>query len=208
MHLLMRSIFLISFLFLFFSCKMVEVNQPETHANETIEFKKEYFNSLETDYLFKGQIEIYGNQISTLLVVKKTDNSTFRAAITNDFGNKLLDIEITNDQYKIMYVAKDLNKKIILNPLISDLLFLIKKSYFCQKIEGKETLYSAIIKNGNLLTIDASKFNKQSFVFLTSKNKIIKEFTNEFIDTHLNSIAIIHHDLNLKIDYTRILNTN
>lgn len=199
----MKNIFLISLFFLVIGCKMVDVHQP-INLNVSLVHSKNYFNSTDIDYVFKGQIDVYGNQISTLLVVKKIDENKYRIAITNDFGNKLLDLSVENEGYKIIYVAKDLNKKIILNPIISDLLFLVKKSYICIQNLEKNNYIIARLNKDNFIRIELLDNYKFKYSFFKKSERLIKYFILEKKEEKLENILIFHEDIKLSLNYTSI----
>jgi hypothetical protein len=55
-------------------------------------------------------MDIYKNHVSGILIIKKLNKTTHRVALTSDFGNKLIDFEVSEDNFKLNYVLPDLNK--------------------------------------------------------------------------------------------------
>ena len=42
---------------------------------------------------------------------QKLNETTHRVALTSDFGNKLIDFEVSDNDFKLNYVLPDLDKK-------------------------------------------------------------------------------------------------
>ena len=55
----------------FYSCKAYQI--PGIIKNENVEttINNYYFSNLDTDYVYKAHIEVYGNDLSGIVVVKK-----------------------------------------------------------------------------------------------------------------------------------------
>ena len=50
-------------------------------------------------------MEVYGNDISGILIIKKISETTHRVVLTSDFGNKMIDFEISENDFKLNYVC-------------------------------------------------------------------------------------------------------
>ena len=89
-------LFLISILFLVVSCASNNFEKelkPVTLEN-TI-YNVPYFANPEIDYAYKANISVYGNDLSGIFIAKKINATTHRVVFTTEFGNKLLDFEIS-----------------------------------------------------------------------------------------------------------------
>jgi hypothetical protein len=73
-------------------------------------------------------MDIYKNHVSGILIIKKISETTHRVVLTSDFGNKLIDFEISEDDFKLNYVLPDLDKKIVINFLKNDFQQLLKRN--------------------------------------------------------------------------------
>ena len=109
----MRRFLLQSFLysglfFLLISCKTYQLKDAQPISNSEKEVENLYFSSKE-DYVYKCQMEVYGNDISGILIVKKISETSHRVVMTSDFGNKMIDFEISEDDFKLNYVLADLD---------------------------------------------------------------------------------------------------
>lgn len=194
MLILMRNISIISFLILIISCKSIDYSQNINSTKST--YNKNYFTDKNIDYTYKSTITINKNLISCLIVIKRIEDNQHRIAMVTDFGNKLLDVTFENEKPKINYVTKDLDKKIILNPLLSDFHFLVKKEFEIENIqtENQYHIYNSKLKKYNLNI----KENDYQVIF-TIKDKIeIKSLKNE------NKFIFYHQNFPLEIEMQSI----
>ncbi len=87
--------FLCSLISLFFvSCKTYQLKDVKPISNKEKAVENLYFSSKE-DYVYKCQMDIYKNNVSGILIIKKISESTHRVVMTSDFGNKMIDFEIS-----------------------------------------------------------------------------------------------------------------
>jgi hypothetical protein len=143
---------------LFVSCKTYKLTdvKPIPSSEKTVE--NLYFSSNE-DYVYKCQMDIYKNHVSGILIIKKISETTHRVVLTSDFGNKLIDFEISDNDFKLNYVLPDLDKKIVINFLRNDFQQLLKQKYpvtesfenenskiYLSKIDKKGIIYSSTKK--------------------------------------------------------------
>ena len=191
------------------SCKTFQLTdaKPVSCSEKTVE--NLYFSSPE-DYVYKCQIDIYKNHVSGILIIKKLNETTHRVALTSDFGNKLIDFEISDVDFKVNYVIPDLDKKIIINFLRNDFQQLLKRQYPVNETfenaqsniylskEDKKTYYLFFNKeNGLLNTIIYTKNNKEKIDFTFEAKKHI------FAD----SIHLQHKDFKINIKLVQITET-
>lgn len=204
------QIFLYSLVFLLFlSCKTYKLTgvKPTPNSEKTVE--NLYFSSNE-DYVYKCQMDIYKNHVSGILIIKKINETTHRVVLTSDFGNKLIDFEISKDNFKLNYVLPDLDKKIVINFLKDDFQQLLKQKYpvnesfenekfkvYLSKID-KKTYYLFFNKENNLLNqIIYTKNNKEKIDFTFDAKKHI------FAD----SLNLQHKDFKINIKLFQITET-
>lgn len=210
----MRRFLLQSFLysllfFLFVSCKTYKLTNVKSISNSETTVENLYFSSNE-DYVYKCQMDIYNNPVSGILIIKKIDRTTHRVVITSDFGNKLIDFEISDNDFKLNYVLPDLDKKLVINFLKNDFQRLLKKEYpvtesfeddnskiYLSKIEG-QSYYLFYNKDNSLLKkVIYTKNNKEKIDFTFDAKKHI------FAD----SIDLQHKDFNINIKLFQITDT-
>lgn len=210
----MRRFLLQSFLYsliflLFVSCKTYKLPDVKSVPNSEKTVENLYFSSKE-DYVYKCQMDIYKNHVSGILIIKKINENTHRVALTSDFGNKLIDFEVSDNNFKLNYVLPDLDKKIVINFLKNDFQQLLKQTYpvngsfensnariYLSKID-KKTYYLFFNKENNLLKqIIYTKNNKEKIDFTFDAKKHI------FAD----SLNLQHKDFKINIKLFQITET-
>lgn len=196
-------------LLLFISCKTYQLTdvKPVSGSEKTVE--NLYFSSHD-DYVYKCQMDIYKNHVSGILIIKKISETTHRVAMTSDFGNKLIDFEISDNDFKLNYVLPDLDKKIVINFLKNDFQQLLKRQYpvtesfenenskiYLSKMD-KKVYYLFFNKENNLLKqIIYTKNNKEKIDFTFDAKKHI------FAD----SLNLQHKDFKINIKLFQITET-
>lgn len=206
--LLQNSVYSLVFL-LFVSCKTYKLTdvKPVSNSEKTVE--NLYFSSNE-DYVYKCQMDIYKNHVSGILILKKINETTHRVVLTSDFGNKLIDFEISDNNFKLNYVLPDLDKKIVINFLKNDFQQLLKRQYpvnesfenenskiYLSKVDKKIYYLFFNKENGLLKQIIYTKNNKEKIDFTFDAKKHI------FAD----SIDLQHKDFKINIKLFQITET-
>ncbi|MCA6067461.1 hypothetical protein JI747_009755 [Chryseobacterium sp. RG1] len=193
----------------FVSCKTYKLTDVKTVSGSEKEVENLYFSSND-DYVYKCQMDIYKNHVSGILIIKKISETTHRVAMTSDFGNKLIDFEISDNDFKLNYVLPDLDKKIVINFLKNDFQQLLKRQYpvnesfenenskiYLSKID-KKVYYLFFNKENNLLKqIIYTKNNKEKIDFTFDAKKHI------FAD----SLNLQHKDFKINIKLFQITET-
>ncbi|RKE90085.1 hypothetical protein BXY58_0673 [Epilithonimonas arachidiradicis] len=202
--------FLYSLIFLWFvSCKTYKLTDIKSVPNSETKVENLYFSSNE-DYVYKCQMDIYNNHVSGILIIKKISQTTHRVVMTSDFGNKLIDFEIADQDFKLNYVLPDLDKKLVINFLKNDFQRLLKREYpvaesfeddnskiYLSKIDN-QSFYLFYNKNNSLLKkVVYTKNNKEKIDFTFDAKKHI------FAD----SIDLQHKDFNINIKLFQITDT-
>lgn len=206
--LLQNSVYSLVFL-LFVSCKTYKLADAKSVSNVEKTVENLYFSSSE-DYVYKCQMDIYKNHVSGILILKKINETTHRVVLTSDFGNKLIDFEISDDDFKLNYVLPDLDKKIVINFLKNDFQQLLKREYpvtesfenenskiYLSKVDKKIYYLFFNKENGLLKQIIYTKNNKEKIDFTFDAKKHI------FAD----SIDLQHKDFKINIKLFQITET-
>ncbi len=210
----MRRFLLQSFLysglfFLLISCKTYQLKDAQPISNSEKEVENLYFSSNE-DYVYKCQMEVYGNDISGILIVKKISETSHRVVMTSDFGNKMIDFEISEDDFKLNYVLADLDKKMVINFLKNDFRELLRRKYpVAESFEneksnivrsewGKKNYYLSFNKENSLLTNIVYTQNKKEKINFTFEAKK---------PTFAETIHLEHEDFKIDIKLFQITET-
>ena len=123
-------LFLINILFLVASCATNNLEKElKPVALENTIYNLSYFANPEIDYAYKANISVYGNDMSGIFIAKKINATTHRVVFTTEFGNKLLDFEISETEFKVSSIVDELNRKILINTLKKDFRLLLKNQF-------------------------------------------------------------------------------
>ncbi|MBK1895077.1 hypothetical protein [Chryseobacterium paridis] len=206
---LLQSFLYSALLLSLLSCKTYHLTDVKTGSGSEKMVANQYFSSKE-DYVYKCQIDIYKNHISGILIIKKINETTHRVALTSDFGNKLIDFEISDKDFKINYIIPDLDKKIVKNFLKNDFQQLLKHEYpvnerfennqskiYVSQDDNKKYYLFFNKENGLLEQLIYTKNNREKINFSFEAKKHI------FAD----SIDLQHKDFKINIKLFQITET-
>jgi phosphoribosylformylglycinamidine (FGAM) synthase PurS component len=162
-----------------------------------------YFSNPAIDYVYKANITVYGNELTGIFIAKKINDTTHRVVFTTEFGNKLLDFEISETDFKVNFILEELDRKILINTLISDFRLLLRNHYtISEQFENSENnVYMALDKNKMNYLFISKPTNRLSQIVHTSKRKeIINLFFSSENDIFAKKIVIQHQNIKLKIE--------
>ncbi|SDJ26898.1 hypothetical protein [Flavobacterium noncentrifugens] len=195
--------------FLLVSCGVNPIRKLEKVPVAKATFEAPYFSDPKIDYVYKTHISVYGNDLSGIFVVKKINSDWHRVVFTTEFGNKLLDFEISETDFKINSIVEELDRKILINTLKEDFRLLLKKKFAIQNQfatvsdaiyeseDGKYYDYLFVSKSGRQLhKIEHTSKRKEKFsIHFQSENNIFAEH-----------ISIEHQNIKLKIELNYLKN--
>lgn len=194
---------------LFFSCKPLQIDGVPIKLENKNFITNSYFSNPNVDYVYKAQIDVYGNAVSGIFIAKKINETAHRIVFTTEFGNKLLDFEISENTFKVNYIVDDLNRKMIVNTLKEDFQLVLQSSY---KI-------SEVFENQNQLIYKSEAGKKNYFLFEDKSNKTLRKLVKaskhkekvlvEFVSkssTFAEKITITHKNIRLNITLNQIIN--
>ena len=184
------------------SCGSVTKNYtPKKLDKTTVEIP--YFSDSKTDYVYKTNITVYGHDMSGIFIAKKINDTTHRVVFTTEFGNKLLDFEISEKTFKVNSIVSELDKKILINTLKEDFRLLLKKEYLIQEQFENESdnIYKSADGNRDNYLFVSKKEQKLEKVVHSSKTKekITITFTLEN-NIFAKKVVILHQNIKLKIE--------
>lgn len=184
------------------SCGSVTKNYTPKKLDKT-SYEVPYFSDSKTDYVYKTNITVYGNELSGIFIAKKINDTLHRIVFTTEFGNKLLDFEISDKSFKVNSIVSELDRKILINTLKEDFRLLLKKEYLIQE-QFENELYNIYKSNDG---------NRDNYLFISKKEgkleKVIhssqtkEKFTLKFNSENnifAENIQIIHQNIKLKIE--------
>ena len=203
---MIRYLLISAFFSLFISCKSYQVQDAVSVDNSLQFVQNQYFSDVSLDYVYKTHIEIYGNKMGGIFIAKRFNDSIHRMVLTTDFGNKLLDFEISENSFKVNFIIDNLDKKIIINTLRDDFRTLLQvnskvfKTYKRNNEVIYQTEYNAYYYfdevSRNLTKIIKTNKRKEKVVFTFDSKKT----------TFAENINIQHYNIKLKIDFNQISN--
>ncbi|SHL68279.1 hypothetical protein [Flavobacterium chilense] len=184
------------------SCGSVTKNYTPKKLDKT-SYEVSYFSDSKTDYVYKTNITVYGNELSGIFIAKKINDTIHRIVFTTEFGNKLMDFEISDNSFKVNSIVSELDRKILINTLKEDFRLLLKKDYLIQEQfedetyniykskDGKRDNYLFVSKKDNRLekVVHSSKTKEKFTLTFSSENNIFAE-----------KIEILHQNIKLKIE--------
>ena len=206
---MMRFLISSGLFLLFVSCKTYEIpNATKIESNQK-NVQNLYFSDSEKDYVYKASIDVYGKQLGGIFVAKKINDSIHRAVLTTDFGNTLLDFEVSENSFKVIYCVDELNKKIVLNTLKDDFRLVFRQNYFVEEAfeNQSHTIYK--VKDGkrfNYLSENKSDQMLTQLIHTTkTKEKVVIRFEGKN-STFAKKINIEHKNIKLNIELNQITN--
>ncbi|MCV9929623.1 hypothetical protein OIU83_18320 [Flavobacterium sp. LS1R49] len=186
-----------------FSCGQKITKNYSPKPLEKTSYEAPYFSNPEIDYVYKANITVYGHELSGIFIAKKINDTTHRVVFTTEFGNKLLDFEISETDFKVNSIVSELDRKILISTLKKDFRLLLKKNYLIEKQFENQT-------NTIYQSVDGNRFN---FIFLSKENQKLEKVvhassTKEKITISFSSennifaekIEILHQNIKLKIE--------
>ena len=196
-------------LLLFISCKPYQLRGVTQKQTTLTSFQNLYFSEPTTDYVYKAHIEVFGNNLSGILVAKKINDSVHRVALTTDFGNTLLDFELSEKDFKVNYIVSNLNRKLIVETLKKDFRLLLIKNHTVQSVfeNNDDIIYKSHEDNRYTYLYQRKKDN--SFYKLVNTSKTKEKVTFTFLPkntTFAESVLIQHQNMPLKIELNQIIN--
>jgi len=193
-------------LLLVVSCKSYVPPDVVLVKNKTAIIENTYFSDMERDYIYRANIEAYGNTFGGLFIVKKTNEDTHRVVLTTDFGFKMLDVEVSQNVFEVHFIAELLDRKAFRKTLKEDFKILLKPSYKVYETYASERLnvFKSKFNNQDIFIFKDQENNSIKEIKLISKSKVKTSFSfNAVNSTFAEKITINHNDLDLKINLTQ-----
>lgn len=203
---MIRYLLISAFFSLFISCKSYQVRDAVSVDNSLQFVQNLYFSDASLDYVYKTHIEIYGNKMGGIFIAKRINDTLHRMVLTTDFGNKLLDFEVSENSFKVNFIIDNLDKKIIINTLRDDFRTLLQVNSKVLKTHKRnnEVIYQTENKAYYYFDVVSRNLTK---IIKTNKRKEKVVFTfNPKKTTFAENINIQHFNIKLKIDFNQISN--
>ena len=203
---MIRYLLISAFFTLFISCKSYQIKDAFSVDNSLQFVQNQYFSDVSLDYVYKTHIEIYGNKMGGIFIAKRINDSIHRMVLTTDFGNKLLDFEISENSFKVNFIIDNLDKKIIINTLRDDFrtLLQVNSKVFKTYKRNNEVIYQT--ENNAYYYFDEVSRNLTKIIKTNKrKEKVVFTFDSKKT-TFAENINIQHFNIKLKIDFNQLSN--
>lgn len=165
-----------------------------------------YFSDITKDYVYKAKIAFADKSFGGLFVVKKLGKDSHRIVFTTEMGNKILDFSFIENEFKVNFILKEMNKKIIVNLLKRDFYVLINENPNILNHYEKpgDTIYTeTLIKNKTYFYLTADQQLHQILETHRAKEKADYRFLG-IVDNHAREIIIRHKNIKLNINLKAI----
>ncbi len=165
----------------------------------------EKFKPTFTVALYKTEVNVIGNYLSGLLLIKKMPDSSTRMLFSNEMGFKFFDFEFSkNGDFKVHYILKKMDRKAVVKTLRKDFELILmehlsEKAFLKSDNMGQRYFIYPQSKGFNYYVTDSTG-NTLINMNRASKSKVIvtaiaKDYENGLPDT----IGIEHHNFNFII---------
>ena len=203
----MRYLLLNSCLFVFLGCSPVYKQMQPANGNvSTLQKFKPAF----TVALYNTQVDVAGNHLSGLLIIKKMPDSSTRMVFSNEIGFKFFDFEFSADgKFKVYSVISQMNKRAVLKTLRKDFELILMEhldnSVVSVRANNGLLYYVFPQSKGYNYYITDSTGDKLIRMERASKTKtIVEAFMQNYINGIPDTIAISHKTFNFTIGLKRI----
>lgn len=200
----MKRFLIINLIFIFSACG----SYPKRHDLTEVEIIKEitnpYFSNPDKDYVYKAQIEVYDQVFGGLFIVKKTGLESHRIVFTTEMGNKIFDFSFEKEAFKVNYILKDLDKKILINLLKKDFQVLITENIHVLKSYrlGNDHIHYTEMQN-QAYYYEVSDGLREISRVKHGKEKVLIKFS-EINDNIATQILIEHLNIKFKMSLKSI----
>ena len=203
----MRCLLLISFFITLMGCSSVYKHLQVTTGNAE---KLQQYKPAFAVALYKANVDVMGNHLSGLLMIKKMPDSSMRLLFSNEIGFKFFDFEFSKDgNFKILSIIKQMDKKAVIKTLRKDFELILMKDlevgnvlirknsdqvYYTYRQSKGYNHYITNLAGDELVRLERSSKRKPVM------QAIMKNYIRGIPDT----IGITHQNFNFTIGLKRI----
>ncbi|HET9276585.1 MAG TPA: hypothetical protein VFN95_00315 [Flavitalea sp.] len=203
----MRYLLLSSCLFVFAGCtsSYKQLQKTEGSASCIEKFRPKF-----TTALYTTRVNIIGNYLTGLLVIKTMPDSSTRLVFTSEMGLSLFDFEFkSNGDFKVHHIINKMNRKAVIKTLRQDFELVLMQhlnTQTAQIFRNNDRIYHAFSQeNGSKYYITGPECRELIAIEKASKRKalvqaVMKDYTNGIPDT----IGISHTNFHFTIGLKRL----
>jgi len=196
-----------SLLLFFFGCAPVYMQMKTTTGNVTDLAKfKPVFNVA----LYKTEVDVVGNHLSGLLLIKKMPDSSTRMVFSNEMGFTFFDFGFMGDgNFKVYSVIKKMNKKAVLKTLRNDFELILMERLDTAAVSiriNKGLIYYVFpeTKGYNYYITDNTGDNLVSMERASKRKTVVQAIMKNYIKGTPDTIGISHKTFNFTFGLKRI----
>lgn len=156
--------------------------------------------------IYKTNINFYKNEISGLLIIKKTKDNIYRIALTTQFGLKIFDFELNHGILNVKHCIEYLNKEIIISTFQTDFNLLLMQDnteavYFINNTEMNQNIWQFSSGKINQNYIQNSESEKiENISYMKRNSEKISVVLHNYEDNIPRNITLEHHNIKLKMN--------
>ncbi|MEP7165081.1 MAG: hypothetical protein ABI741_10310 [Ferruginibacter sp.] len=160
--------------------------------------------------LYNTQVDIVGNHLSGLLLIKKMPDSSTRMLFSNEIGFKFFDFEFAPDgSFKVYSIIKQMNKKSVLKTLRKDLELVLMERLDSSNVSVHTSdglLYYVFpqAKGYNYYITDSTGDKLVRMERASKKKTVVEAIMQNYINGIPDTIGISHKTFNFSIGLKRI----
>lgn len=204
---LMRCLILSSCLFVLWSCSSV-YKELQVTTGTVAGLQK--FKPAFTVALYNTHIDVVGNHLSGLLLIKKMPDSTLRMVFSNEMGFKFFDFEFSaTGQFKVYSIIKKMNKRSVITTLRKDFELVLMEGLDNNNVSvrtnGADLYYIFPQSKGFNCYITNKAGDELERMERSSKSKqVVEMIMKNYINGIPDTIGITHRNFDFTIGLKRI----
>lgn len=198
---------LLSSLFIAWGCSPAYKQMQPAGADITALQK---FKPAFTVALYKTQVDVVGNHLSGLLLIKRMPDSSLRMVFTNEAGFKFFDFEFSKQgEFKVYSIIKKMNRKSVLKTLRKDfeLVLMEKLDAGALSTHTKDGLLYYVFpqtKGYNYYITDSINSRLVRMERASRKKTVVEAIMKDYVNGIPDTIGISHKTFNFDIGLKRI----
>lgn len=204
----MRYFLLSSFLFLLFGCSSV---YKDLHKTTGDVYAINKFKPAITVALYKAQINVIGNYLSGLLLIKKMPDSSTRMVFSNEMGFTFFDFEFSKDgAFKVYSILKKMDRKAVIKTLRKDFELILmqdlkmEKAYILNDSSLNRYYVFPQSKGNNYYITDNESKTLIGMERGSKRKRIVSVIFENYLNGLPDTIGITHHTFDFTIGLKRI----
>jgi hypothetical protein len=203
----MRYLLLSSCLFFFTGCSSSykQLQKIEGDASCLQKFQPQF-----TIALYTTRVNIIGNYLSGLLVVKNMPDSSTRMVFTSEMGLSLFDFEfLANGDFKVHYIIKKMNRKAVIKTLRQDFELVLMRRINAQTahiFKNNDRIYYAFPqkKGSNYYITDPDCIELLGIEKASRRKAVVRVVMKNYRDGIPDTIGITHANFQFTIGLKRL----